>query len=99
MRGQVRLRALRRSLFGWGRGVYVLGMHRSGTSAVTRVINLMGLQLGDATDLIRAGDNPSGHWESARLTAVNAVSRRRRDPIFPAGASAPKRCHTSRSRN
>lgn len=42
--------------------VLVLGMHRSGTSAVTRVLNLLGAELGD--DLMPAGsDNPGGFWE------------------------------------
>jgi hypothetical protein len=45
----------------------VLGMHRSGTSAVTRVINLLGVPLGRADDIYSAKDNPSGHWESREL--------------------------------
>jgi len=70
---EVRLRLMRRSLFGWGRGVVVVGMHRSGTSAVSRLVNLLGLPLGDSRDLIEADplSNPSGHWESSRLVAVN----------------------------
>jgi hypothetical protein len=54
-------------------GVMVLGMHRSGTSAVTRVINLLGVPLGRADDQYSAPDNPSGHWESLRLCALNDV--------------------------
>lgn len=54
-------------------GVMVLGMHRSGTSAVTRVINLLGVPLGRAEDQYSAEDNPSGHWESRRLCALNDV--------------------------
>lgn len=49
----------------------VVGVHRSGTSAVTRVVNLLGVPLGRADDLYTAEDNPSGHWESRRLCAVN----------------------------
>jgi hypothetical protein len=48
-------------------------MHRSGTSAVTRVVNLLGIPLGRADDLYSAVDNPSGHWESTRLCALNDV--------------------------
>lgn len=41
----------------------VLGMHRSGTSALTRVVNLLGVDLG--TDLMEAaeGNNERGFWE------------------------------------
>ena len=52
-------------------GIVVLGMHRSGTSAVTRVINLLGADLGPEEDLLTDYDNPSGHWESKTLTACN----------------------------
>lgn len=53
-------------------GVVVLGMHRSGTSAVTRVLNLMGLSLGDAADLMAPQpDNPTGFWESSTLVQLN----------------------------
>jgi hypothetical protein len=53
------------------RGVMVVGMHRSGTSAVTRVVNLLGVPLGRADDIYSAKDNPSGHWESRRLCALD----------------------------
>jgi len=46
-------------------------MHRSGTSAITRVVNLLGLPLGRPDDLYSAPDNPSGHWESVSLCATN----------------------------
>ena len=49
----------------------VVGMHRSGTSAVTRVVNLLGVPLGREDDIYSAKDNPSGHWESRQLCAVN----------------------------
>jgi hypothetical protein len=49
------------------RGVMVVGMHRSGTSAVTRVVNVLGVPLGRADDLYAAEDNPGGHWESRAL--------------------------------
>jgi hypothetical protein len=51
----------------------VVGMHRSGTSAVTRVVNLLGVPLGRADDIYSAEDNPSGHWESRQLCALNNV--------------------------
>ena len=50
------------------RFVCVSGMHRSGTSLVTRVVNLLGVDLGDADDLLDGPDNPRGFWESLSLT-------------------------------
>ena len=48
----------------------VLGMHRSGTSAITRVLNLLGCAL--PGDLLGANpSNPTGHWESQRALEIN----------------------------
>ncbi|AER55140.1 hypothetical protein DSC_02435 [Pseudoxanthomonas spadix BD-a59] len=48
----------------------VLGMHRSGTSAITRVLNLLGVPLGD--DLLQAAeDNSKGFWEHNQAVAIN----------------------------
>ena len=54
------------------RGVFVLGMHRSGTSATTRALNLLGLPLGRSPDLVttRAG-NLRGYWEPQSLITYN----------------------------
>jgi hypothetical protein len=48
--------------------VLVLGMHRSGTSLVTRLVSLLGVALCSTDDLL-AGlpANPRGHWESKSL--------------------------------
>ncbi|HEY2737921.1 MAG TPA: sulfotransferase, partial [Thermoanaerobaculia bacterium] len=44
--------------------VVVLGMHRSGTSAVTRVLNLMGCWAGPEGAFAPADEaNPTGYWE------------------------------------
>jgi hypothetical protein len=53
------------------KSVVILGMHRSGTSVMTRVINMLGLPLCDAKDFLSGPDNPTGHWESASLMAIN----------------------------
>jgi len=54
------------------RGVFVLGMHRSGTSAATRLVNLLGVPTCIEEDLLpRTDDNPRGYWESGSLTAFN----------------------------
>jgi hypothetical protein len=54
-----------------GRPVIVLGMHRSGTSVVARIINLLGLPLCRDGDLITGTDNPTGYWESGSLVKFN----------------------------
>ena len=45
------------------RAILVLGMHRSGTSAVTRVLNLLGVDLGASVLPPVANDNDMGFWE------------------------------------
>lgn len=55
------------------RGVLVLGMHRSGTSVLARVVNLLGVPIGSKDDLMieSSPGNPKGHWESNSLTGLN----------------------------
>ena len=52
---------------------FVLGMHRSGTSAAARVINLLGVPLNVRPDWTPANPrvNAAGFWESASLTDMN----------------------------
>src|SRR5437899_738227 len=53
-------------------GVFVLGMHRSGTSAVSRSVNAFGVPFGDPADAIQAApDNPEGFGESRALVTAN----------------------------
>jgi glycosyltransferase involved in cell wall biosynthesis len=48
----------------------VLGMHRSGTSAITRILNLMGAEL--PKQLVGAlPGNEAGHWEPERLVLLH----------------------------
>jgi len=55
-----------------GAGVFVLGMHRSGTSATTRAINLLGVPLAREEELTPPSrNNPTGFWEVTRLTDLN----------------------------
>lgn len=56
-----------------GISTVVIGMHRSGTSAVTRAVNLLGVPLGRSGDCYSAPDNPSGHWESNSLCLANEL--------------------------
>lgn len=50
--------------------ILVLGMHRSGTSAVTRVLNLLGAELGERL-LTPSKDNEKGFWENAGIVELN----------------------------
>jgi len=53
-------------------GVFVLGMHRSGTSAVTRLISLLGPHTPPEHDLVQpTAKNPKGYWESEALVNFN----------------------------
>lgn len=50
----------------------VLGMHRAGTSAVARVVNLLGVPTAASEHLKDSSPvNPEGFWEIEPLTAVN----------------------------
>lgn len=53
--------------------VAVVGMHRSGTSMVTRLLNLLGVGLGPDSDLMEphASDNPTGYWEHVPMVEIN----------------------------
>ena len=70
--------------------VLVLGMHRSGTSAVTGGLRELGFQLGDEL-MAPAPDNPKGFWEHAGVVALHerllhALDREWNDPRpLPAG--------------
>ena len=48
----------------------VLGMHRSGTSALTRMINLLGASVPSQL-MPPSEDNPGGYWESQPLARFN----------------------------
>ena len=75
------------------RGILVLGMHRSGTSAATRLVNAMGPALCDPGDMVRGPWNPSGHWESRSLMHLNDNLLRQMGRTWwyppPAGESYP----------
>ena len=50
--------------------ILVVGMHRSGTSALARVLNLLGCDL-PATLLGANKSNATGHWESEAICRLN----------------------------
>jgi len=51
--------------------VVVLGMHRSGTSAITRGLCTMGVSLGDNLMPPIKGDNEKGFWEDIDINLLN----------------------------
>jgi hypothetical protein len=60
--------------------VLVLGMHRSGTSALTRVISLLGADLPSNLMPARHDNNETGFWESMDIFRLN-------DAILESGGS------------
>ena len=62
--------------------IVVLGMHCSGTGQVTRLVNLMGANIGGAQWLLSASDaHPDGAWERMDVVAIN-------DRILESGGSS-----------
>ena len=52
--------------------IFVIGMHRSGTSMVARLLNLMGVYFGPEGISTGAGrENPKGFWERKDVRALN----------------------------
>jgi glycosyltransferase involved in cell wall biosynthesis len=51
--------------------IVVLGMHRSGTSVITRGLKVMGIELGDSLMPPVEGNNAKGFWEDIDLNALN----------------------------
>src|SRR5687767_7470114 len=51
--------------------VLVLGMHRSGTSCVTRMLNQCGLYLGDSLLDQPNASNLEGKWEAREVLNIN----------------------------
>lgn len=52
------------------RAIIILGNHRSGTSALARVVNLLGADL-PGNLMPETPDNSKGYWESRDLAAIN----------------------------
>src|SRR5688572_33259510 len=52
--------------------ICTLGMHRSGTSLVSRTLNLLGVQLGSDERLLPPNEeNPKGYWEQRSFVNLN----------------------------
>ncbi len=73
--------------------ICVLGMHRSGTSLLTRILNLIGVYLGpdEALTTGPAAFNPKGHWEHKEITFICKALLKRHGgtwdepPLLPRG--------------
>ncbi len=53
--------------------IVVVGMHRSGTSAITRGLQVMGVALGDRMLPPMEGNNAKGFWEDIDLNELNIL--------------------------
>lgn len=52
--------------------ICIIGMHRSGTSMIARLLNLCGLDLGPENDLLGPHEsNPMGHFENLGFLEIN----------------------------
>lgn len=52
--------------------IFVLGMHRSGTSALTRVLGFLGVHVGSPSEMNAAdAANPRGYWERREVLALD----------------------------
>lgn len=51
--------------------VLVLGVHHSATSIVTRALNLLGLSVGERSELLLEEDNPLKYWERQDVVQIN----------------------------
>ena len=51
--------------------LFILGMHRSGTSALTGVLSLLGVDPGPSLSPGMAGVNPKGFWEHQEIVTIH----------------------------
>ena len=58
--------------------IIILGMHRSGTSTISRIANLLGVYMGEEEDFLEIKlDNPKGYWENEFIVSINDEILRR----------------------
>ena len=70
--------------------VCILGMHRSGTSSVTRAVNLLGVYLGEDAQVQHTGsDNPEGFWEHREILDLQVKLLARLNRGWDASAPLP----------
>ncbi|MEO8848706.1 MAG: glycosyltransferase [Casimicrobiaceae bacterium] len=71
-RASQRSPAIVRSRDAQRRAIVVLGVYRSGTSALTRALNLCGALLPEAVHSPQMGLNPTGFWETEDVTDLDS---------------------------
>ncbi|MGI8740370.1 MAG: glycosyltransferase [Gammaproteobacteria bacterium] len=69
--------------------IVILGMHRSGTSAVARVCNLLGAQIGEQLMPPSEGNNPAGFWELDEVRVIHDELLQARGSSWDATAPLP----------
>jgi hypothetical protein len=62
--------------------IFVLGMHRSGTSVLARMLNLLGVDLGVNLIEAQAGVNEKGFWEHTEVVEINEALLSRLDSCW-----------------
>lgn len=64
--------------------ILILGMHRSGTSLVTRMVNMMGAYAGPEGSMLGfTVDNPKGYWERKDVIQHNVALLKLHDATWP----------------
>ena len=72
-------------------------MHRSGTSATTRVIQLLGAYLGEEEELIKPRpDNPKGFWERTDIHLLHERILQALNTAWDTSFPLPENWHLSR---
>lgn len=52
--------------------ICILGIQRSGTSTITRALNIIGVSIGEKEDLMAPSiDNPKGYWENNKIVSIH----------------------------
>jgi hypothetical protein len=95
-----------RNTSGMSQVVCVTGMHRSGTSVTSKLLNVLGVYLGAEEDLLgpRGENNPKGFFENRAFVRLNAELLQstggiwKEPPSLPAGWEADPRLDPVRER-
>jgi hypothetical protein len=76
--------------------ICILGMHRSGTSILTRTINLLGPYLGEEAKICQCGpDNPTGFWEHLDICDFHFRLLKQFNRTWDTAAPLPDQWHKS----
>ena len=74
--------------------ICILGMHRSGTSLISRSINILGAYIGEAVDLMAPSpDNPTAYWEHNDIVNLHDRMLDKLKQPWHTGAPLPEGWH------